>query len=111
MASSTTTLTNLMSTYYSKEFLARVELDTRYDWLATKKTMPLNSGKTIFFNRFSRLAVQTTPLTECVNPSGLDMTSTIVSATIAEYGRRIIAVLKSFLNTLGTLDHTYATVI
>lgn len=86
MASSTTTLTNLMSIFYSKEFLARVELDTRYDWLATKKTMPLNSGKTIYFNRFSRLAVSTTPLTECVNPAGTDMSTTIVSATIAEYG-------------------------
>jgi len=89
MPSSTTGLTNLMSIYYSKEFLARVELDTRYDWLATKKTMPLNSGKTVFFNRFSRLAVQTTPLTECINPTGLDMSTTIVSATIAEYGNYV----------------------
>jgi len=78
-----------MSIYYSKEFLARVELDTRYDWLATKKTMPRNSGKTVYFNRFSRLAVQTTPLTECVNPTGLDMSTTIVSATIAEYGNYV----------------------
>lgn len=86
MASSTTTLSNLMSIYYDKTFLARVMLDTRYDWLATKKTMPLNSGKTIYFNRFSRLAVQTTPLTECTTPTALDMTSTVVSATIGEYG-------------------------
>lgn len=89
MASSTTTLSNLMSTFYSKDFLARVQLDTRYDWLGTKKSMPLNSGKTIFFNRFSRLPVQTTPLSECVNPSGLDMTSTVVSATIGEYGNYV----------------------
>ena len=78
-----------MSIYYSKQFLARVMIDTRYDWLATKKTMPLNSGKTIYFNRFSRLPVQTTPLTECINPSGLDMSTTIVSATIAEYGNYV----------------------
>lgn len=89
MPSSTTTISNLMSIFYSKEFLARVMLDTRYDWLATKKTMPLNSGKTVYFNRFSRLPVQTTPLTECVNPTGLDMTTTIVSATIAEYGNYV----------------------
>ena len=86
MASSTTTLTNLMSTYYSKQFLARVELDTRYDWLATKKTMPLNSGKTVIFNRFSRLPVQTTPLTECTTPTPLDISTTQVSATMQEYG-------------------------
>lgn len=94
MASSTTTLSNLMSIFYSKEFLARIELDTRYDWLATKKTMPLNSGKTIYFNRFSRLAVQTTPLTECTNPAGLDMSTTINHKTV---------VVKSFLNIMGHL--------
>jgi len=86
MASSTTTLSNLMSTYYSKVFLARVKLDTRYDWLATSKNLPLNSGKTIIFNRFSRLAVQTTPLTECTTPAAINMTSTQVSATVQEYG-------------------------
>lgn len=75
-----------MSTYYSKVFLARVKLDTRYDWLATSKNLPLNSGKTVIFNRFSRLAVQTTPLTECTTPTAINMTSTQVSATVQEYG-------------------------
>lgn len=91
MASSSTTLSNTMQTFYDRDFLARAEADIRYDWIATVKRLPRNSGKTIFFNRFSPLAVQTTALTECVNPSGLDMTSTIVSATVAEYGNYIKA--------------------
>lgn len=58
----------------------------RYDVGADRKNMPCNSGKTVYFNRFSPLAVQTTPLTECDTPTALDITTTIVSATIAEYG-------------------------
>jgi N4-gp56 family major capsid protein len=48
--------------------------------------MPLNSGKTIYFNRMTPLAVQTTALTEGTTPAAISMSSTIVSATIAQYG-------------------------
>lgn len=91
MASSTTTLSNLMPILYDTRFLERAKTMLCYDYGADKKNMPLNSGKTVYFNRFSPLAVQTTPLTECVTPDGLDMTSTIVSATIAEYGNYVKA--------------------
>lgn len=88
MASLTTssTLSGLMQIFYDKVFLDRAEMSLSYDYGAQKKTMPKNSGKTIYFNRFSPLAVATTPLNENTNPSGVDMSSTIVSATIAEYG-------------------------
>lgn len=86
MASTTTGLSNLMSTYYDRVFLDRAELALRYDFGAQKKNFPMNSGKTVVFNRFSPLAVATTALTEATLPSAVDMTSTHVSATIAEYG-------------------------
>lgn len=88
MASLTTssTLSGLMQIFYDKVFLDRAEMAIAYDYGAQKKTMPKNSGKTIYFNRFSPLAVATTPLNENTNPSGVDMSSTVVSATIAEYG-------------------------
>jgi len=86
MSSSTTTLSNLMPTLYDTRFLERAKFMLRYDVGADTKVMPRNSGKTVYFNRFSPLAVQTTPLSECTTPSALDMTTTIVSATIAEYG-------------------------
>lgn len=88
MASTTSsaTLSGLMQIFYDKVFLDRAEMELRYDFGAQKKTMPKNSGKTIYFNRFSPLAVATTALTENTNPSGVDMSSTVVSATIAEYG-------------------------
>lgn len=86
MASTTSGLTQLMQTYYSKRFLARAEAMTVLDWGAQKRPMPANNGKVVFFNRFTPLAVATTPLTEAANPAGSDMTSSIVSATVAEYG-------------------------
>jgi N4-gp56 family major capsid protein len=79
-------LTNLMQIYYDKVFLERAEADIQYDWGAQKKKLPRNSGKTIYFNRFSSLDKATTALTEGANPAGADMSSTIVSATVAEYG-------------------------
>ena len=75
-----------MSIFYDKVFLERALLSLRYDFGATTKTMPLNSGKTIYFNRMTPLAVQTTALTEGTTPAAISMSSTIVSATIAQYG-------------------------
>lgn len=83
---SSSTLSGLMQIFYDKVFLDRAEMSLSYDYGSQKKTMPKNSGKTIYFNRFSPLAVATTALTENTNPSGVDMSSTVVSATIAEYG-------------------------
>lgn len=101
MVSTTTGLSNLMSIYYDKVFLDRAELSLVYDYGAQKKTFPMNSGKTVVFNRFSPLAVATTALTEATLPSSVDMTSTHVSATIAEYGS--YAVVGSLFN-MTSLD-------
>lgn len=75
-----------MQIYYDKRFLDRAKLMLTFDWGAQKRSIPKNSGKTVYFNRFSPLAVATTPLTEATLPAGKDMTTTIVSATVAEYG-------------------------
>lgn len=86
MASITTGLTQHMSIYYDKRFLERAKLMLKHDIGAVVKPLPTNSGKTVYFNRMTPLAVATTPLTEATNPSDVNMTSTIVSATVAEYG-------------------------
>lgn len=86
MSSTTTGLAEHMSIYYDKRFLERAKLMLKYDVGAVVKPLPMNSGKTVYFNRMTPLAVATTPLTEATNPSAVDMTSTIVSAVVAEYG-------------------------
>ena len=83
---STSSLSGLMQTFYSRDFLDRVKLMTVYDIGANKKAMPSNSGKTIYFNRFDRLTPATTPLTSGTTPSTTTLSTTVVSATVAQYG-------------------------
>lgn len=86
MASTTTGLSNVMQIFYDKVFLERAKEVQVYDVVCDKKALPVNSGKTIYFNRFSPLAKATTALTEATNPTEVSMTSTQVTATVAEYG-------------------------
>lgn len=86
MASITTGLTEHMSIFYDKMFLERAKMVLRYDIGADVKKIAKNMGKSVYWNRMSPLAVATTPLTEASNPLDVNMTSTIVSATVAEYG-------------------------
>lgn len=86
MASTTGGLSNLMSTFYDKKFLERAKAELRYDFGATVKKAAQNQGKSIIFNRLTPLALVTTALTEATNPAEVAMTSTQVTATLAEYG-------------------------
>jgi N4-gp56 family major capsid protein len=82
----TSSLSGLMQTFYSRDFLDRVKLMTVYDIGAQKRSMPANSGKVVYFNRFSRLALATSPLTTGTTPATTTLSTTVVSATVAQYG-------------------------
>lgn len=86
MSSTTSGLSNLMSIFYDKVFLERAKAELRHDFGATLKRAAMNQGKSIIFNRLTPLALITSALTEAANPSAVDMTSTQVTATLAEYG-------------------------
>lgn len=86
MASTTSGLSGLMSTFYDKKFLERAKAELRYDFGATVKKASQNQGKSIIFNRLTPLALVTAALTEATNPSEVAMTTTQVTATLAEYG-------------------------
>lgn len=76
-----------MSIYYDRVFLDRAKLMLAFDFGAQRKTIPANSGKTVYWNRFTPLAVATTALTEgSTNPSAVDMSTTQVSTSIQTYG-------------------------
>jgi len=79
-------LTNTMQIFYDRVFLARAKTELRYDFGADVKNVPMNSGKVVYFTRFSPLALATTALSEAANPTAADMTATTVSATLADYG-------------------------
>lgn len=82
----TTGLTQEMSTYYEKVFLARAEYEYVHKEGGQMRVMPANEGKTVNFTRHTPLATATTALTEGVNPAESALTATTVSATLAEYG-------------------------
>lgn len=86
MSSVTTGLTTLMQLFYDKQFLERAVAELRHDFGATVKRHKQNEGKSIAWNRMTPLALATTALTEATDPSAVDMTSTMVSASLAEYG-------------------------
>lgn len=80
-------LAGVMQTYYDRVFLERAKAELRHDYGATMKKIPSNSGKVVYFNRFTPLALVTSGITESdFLPTAVDMTSTIVSATVVEYG-------------------------
>lgn len=79
-------LTSPMQIYYDRVFLDRAKLELRFDFGAQIRNVPMNSGKTVYFTRFTPLAVATTALSEAANPSAADMTASTISATLAEYG-------------------------
>lgn len=97
----TSGLSNVMQTYYDKVFLDRAMNALVYDFGAQHRSIPRNEGKTVIFNRFSQLALVTAALTEGVDPTVVDMTSTQVSATVAEYGAYTVV---SSLFELTSLD-------
>jgi N4-gp56 family major capsid protein len=85
----TTGLTQEMSTYYEKVFLARAEYEYIHKEGAQMRSQPKNEGKTVNFTRHTPLATATTALTEGTNPSEVALTATTVAATLAEYGTTV----------------------
>ena len=88
-ANKTTDLTQEMSVYYEKVFLARAEYEFIHKEGAQMRTQPQNGGKQVNFTRHTPLATVTTALTEGTNPSEVNLTATTVSAALAEYGTTV----------------------
>lgn len=79
-------LTATMQIYYDRKFLERAKYELRHDFGAQTKNVPMNSGKTVYFTRFTPLAILTAALSEAANPTAVDMTAANVSAVLAEWG-------------------------
>lgn len=79
-------LTSTMQLWYDRVFLERAKIELRHDFGADVKNIPLNSGKSIVFTRFTPLTIVTAALSEATNPTAVDMTATNVSTTLSDYG-------------------------
>jgi len=83
---STATLTQEMSIYYDRLFLERLQSETCYDFLTSKRNVPKNSGKVVYLTRQTAFTPTITALTEGVTPTAVAFSATTVSATLAGYG-------------------------
>lgn len=86
MTEVTSGLTGEMQTYYEKVFLKRAEYDLVLKEGAQMRTHSTGEGKTIWFNRYTPQAIETTALSEGVNPSICPISAANVSVVLAEYG-------------------------
>lgn len=82
----TASLTSLMQIYYDRLMLDRLKKVLRFHGLATPKQLPANSGKVVVWNRRTLLAANTSTLTEGVVPSPIGLSSTLISASLVQYG-------------------------
>ncbi|RYF61368.1 MAG: N4-gp56 family major capsid protein [Comamonadaceae bacterium] len=92
MANTTTSLTQEMMTYLDSDFLEKsLQLNPHRVGFKLKKHTA-NSGKTINWARQDVPAngSATTPVTEGVTPTAIDLTDQTVSATLAVYGRHTV---------------------
>jgi N4-gp56 family major capsid protein len=79
-------LTHFQATYYEKKGLDRLGTKFQFRSACEPDIMPLRSGKTIQFYRYSQLGANTTPASEGTIGTSLSPASATISATIVEYG-------------------------
>jgi N4-gp56 family major capsid protein len=85
----TTGLTKEMQVYYESVFLERAKYALVHDQGAQKRSQGANEGSVIRFSRYDPLSSATTALTEGSNPADVDIVSSNVDASLAEYGSKI----------------------
>ena len=98
-------LTNGVKSYYDKVLLDAIDSTVRAYQFAEKKPVPKSEGTSIKWNiakKFDLGRVLTEGQAFTIS-AGRNLSTLGVSAIIQQYGRQIIAVLKSFLKNMETL--------
>ena len=72
--------------HYDRNLLRNAVLQFVWDMSAQTRPVPLHAGDQIRFRRYEDLAVATSPLTDGVTPTGKQLITTDVTATIKQYG-------------------------
>lgn len=81
----TATLAGPVGAYYEKRFLMRAEENFVFEQLGTPGRIPENEGKTVVWNRMTNPSAKAA-LTEGTDPTPSGLSSTLISATLAQYG-------------------------
>jgi N4-gp56 family major capsid protein len=85
-ANTTSTLSNLLPSFYDRVLLETFDKTVRFQQFANKKRVPLGEGKEITWNRYSRLGLGY-KLTEGTRPSSTALSTVQVSALLEQYGQ------------------------
>lgn len=75
-----------MKTFYSDYLIDNAVPVLVHDQFGQERDIPKNNGKTVEFRKYAPLAKATTPLAEGVTPSGNNLSVSVVTATVAQYG-------------------------
>lgn len=78
-------LTHLATVWYNRKGLDQLKKKYRFRMCCEPDSIPLRSGKTVQWFRYTLLGSNTTPSTEGTIGTALPQASTTVSATVAEY--------------------------
>lgn len=81
----TPSLAHLATVYYERKALDTLKKRFVFRSGTEPDVMPLRSGKTIQFYRYSLFAANTTPAPEGAVGAGLPLTTTTITATVSEY--------------------------
>lgn len=81
----TPSLTHLATVYYERKALDTLKKKFMFREATVPDVMPLRSGKTIQFYRYSLFSANTTPAAEGAIGTGLPLTTTTISASVSEY--------------------------
>lgn len=99
-----TQISDEVSAFYDRTLLERLLPNLVHTKFGQVRDIPRKSGSnTIKFRKYDALSTNTTALTEGTTPAGTQLSVTDITADVLQYGKRIIAVVKSSLNILGTL--------
>lgn len=83
---STTQVSAAVNNFYDRTMLKAARPLLVHTRWAQVKDLPKNNSAVIKFRRYSLLAANTTALSEGVTPSGVQLATTDVTATVAQYG-------------------------
>lgn len=87
--STTTTLTNLIKSYYDRMLLETLDPQTKYLQFGVKKPLPLSEGTSVIWNRPRRLGFGQ-KVTAGIKPSANALSSVKVSSLIETYGGYVV---------------------
>ena len=87
-----------VNNYYDRNLLERLLPNLVHTRFGQVRDIPRKSGSNVIkFRKYVALSTATTALTEGTTPTGSALSTTDIQATALQYGKNVIAVVKSSL--------------